>query len=427
MGGARRTLIDGPLDGMPETAPQRDPWRRLFTLVLLGALALVAGRSFLAVADRSDYQVHSDDLTWMWRFVEKPRAALPSQPTDYRAVSYLPGQGQAPQSDLDYIWGLDQPALERWVFHGLLHISGRFPETLPEKNWDYTHDLRWNVENGNVGPPDAVHFVRVVNAAFMILAVVLIFAALARAVSPLAGLIAGLYFVLHPSVTVTMWSIGPDPLLWLLMAAGLALWVWQGATWRGAVLVGVVGGLAASAKLNGALVIVGFCLWLVLKRRPLLALLAGVLALAVFVVVNPILFSRGVTGLPGMLWEMARWRSVRTGMMMQGYPAFAAAPRWYIPFYLLGAWWALVPLLVVSQRLWRFEPAVFWAATLAIGHLALVTVPEPRYTLLIEAVLVTGLIAGYWPKRLEIPAAWRRRGAPAAQSERTEADARKSV
>jgi hypothetical protein len=251
-----------------------------------------------------------------------------------------------------------------------------------------------------------VHFVRVVNAAFMIAAVGLIFAAFARAVSPLAGLLGGFYLALHPAFPTVMWSIGPDPLLWLFVTAALALWVRYGATSRGAIAVAIAGGLAASAKLDGALVVAGYCLWLLARRQPRRAVLSGAIALALFVLVNPILFSRGVLGVPGMLWNMFYWRGTRTAMMTLNYPAYAAAPRWYIPFYLMGSWWTLVPLLLVSPRLWRLEPAVFWAVVFAVGHIALVTVPEPRYTLYIDAGVALGLIAGYWPGGLLQRLAW---------------------
>jgi hypothetical protein len=103
-----------------------------------------------------------------------------------------------------------------------------------------------------------------------------------------------------------------------------------------------------------------------------------------------------------MLREMAVWRSARAGLVARDYAAYAGAPRWHIFFYLLGAWWALVPLLVVSRRLWRLDAAVWWGTALALGHLLTVTAPIPRYTLPLETGIVYGLIAAYWPRRAAV-------------------------
>jgi hypothetical protein len=378
---------------------ERGEWRRLWTLVLLLVLVAAAGWRFVGFAQDPQFQVHSDDLLWMWRFVNTPRATAPRPHVDYSQMAYLPGPPEI-RKVLNYVSGIDQGALERWVFHYLLLASGKMPESLPEKTWDYTQDMKWNIDQGNVAPPDAVHFVRVVNAAFMIGAVILVYIALARSVTPMAGFAGGLYLVLHSSMVDVLWSIGSDPLLWFCMALVLLLWVVMGGTFWAAVVVGIAGGLAASAKLNGAFVLVAYLVWLAVKRKPLLALLSGAVGLGVFIILDPIVFAKGVLGVPGMLVEMVKWRAARAHLMALHYPAFADAPRWYVYFYLLGPWWALVPLLVAARRLWRLDAAVFWGLALLVGHLLTVTAPLPRYTLPLQAGLVLGLIAAYWPKRV---------------------------
>ena len=350
------------------------------------------------------FQIHSDDLIWMWRFKNLPRPSLPTRDTEYIKMKYLPGAG-TPYDDLSYIHGLDQPALERWVCHFLLKVSGRMPESLPQKDWDYDRDFNWNVTQGNVAPPDSVRLVRVANAAFMILAAACLFLALARAVSPLAGLVGSLYLVFHPSLIDVMWSIGSDPLLWLCMCAALLCWTLFEDSRTGLILVSLLGGLAASAKVNGAFIVVGYAVWLALRRKYLYAVLAAAIGLLTFIICNPIVFSRGIFGVPVMLWEFLHWRTVRSSMIAAHYPAFAEAGRWRVMFYLLGVWWPLLPLLIVSRRLWKLDAPVFWAFTLAVGHLLTVSAPLPRYTIAIQEGLALGLIAAYWPKR---PLAWKR-------------------
>jgi len=373
--------------------------RRLWTLLLLFLLVWAAGQRFLGVAQDPQYAVHSDDLLWMWRFARLPRAALPTRNVDYSRLEY-PHSAGLPAADRDYVHGIDQSALERWIFHYLLAWTGKLPRDLPDIQWDYERDYAWNLAQGNVAPPDAVRFVRVVNAAFMIGAVILAFAAIARAATPLAGLVAGAYMVLHSAIVDILWSIGSDPLLWLCLAAALLLWVFFGASLRGAILVGLAGGLAASAKINGSVIVLGYVLWLAFKNRTRLALLAGAVALAVFVLINPILFSRGVFGVPWMLWEMLSWRASRAELFAAHYRAYAGAPQWKVVFYLLGSWWPLLPLLLLSRRFWRLDPAVFWATALVIGHAATVTAPVARYTFPLQAGLVLGLLAAYWPARV---------------------------
>lgn len=371
---------------------------RLWALVLLAVLAFAAGKQYVGFATNPEFEVNSDDLLWMWRFVNLPRPALPTIPADYVRMKYLPGPN-TPKPDLDYINGLDQPALERWIMHVLLDRTGRLPDSLRDIAWDYDRDYQWNLANGNVAPPDAVRFVRVVNAAFMIAAVLLLYVAVARSVTPLAGFVTAISVVLHSALVDVMWSIGSDPLLWLCMSAALAAWVFLGTSVWSAVLVGLLGGLAASAKINGGVVAAGAVLWLVLNRRWRFAVLCGGIALLVFIIVNPICFSKGLFGVPSMLWELVRWRSIRADMIAAHYPMYAEASQWKVPFYLLGPWWPLVPLLLVSRKFYRLDPLVWWSAALAVGHLAVVNAPLPRYTFPMQVGLLAGLIGAYWPTR----------------------------
>lgn len=367
-----------------------DDWRvharRLWVLILFLVVATAAARTATGIANAPQFAIHSDDVILMKRFRDLPR------PATFESSPY------------HYVHGIDHPALERYVFHFLLKWTGRLPGELP--TWDYSRDFTWNVSMGNVAPPDAVRLARGVNALFMVAAACLIFLAVARAVSPVAGLAAGLYFGAHPAMVEILWSIGPDPLQWLMLALGLYLWVVSKVDAKWAVIVGGVGGLAAATKINGGFFVLAYCLWLLLKRRPLLALASGAVSLAVFIALNPVVFGGGVMRVPVVLWEFVAWRGQQARELIANlaarqptpmHIAYRDASHWRIPFMLLGQWVALVPLMLVSPRMRRLDPVPFWGIVLLVGNAFTITAPERRYLLPVQAGLVIGLIAAYWP------------------------------
>ena len=373
--------------GGPATLSSGPQWRRLWLLLLLLVVAVSAAQRFVGIAQDPAFQIHSDDLLWMDRFRELPRTAQP---------------GEEPH----YGHGIDTPALERYVFHYLLLWTGRMPGQLPR--WDYDQSFEWNVAQGNVAPAEAVRLVRVVNAVFMIAATVIVYVAFAGTVGGLAGLVAALYLVLSSGVVDVLWSIGPDPLLWMLLSVALLLWARLPATWWAAVVVGAVGGLATSAKLNGSIAVAGYCLWLLIKRRPLWALYAAAAAFVVFAATNPFVFSNGVLRMPQLAGQMFTYRAHKGMLFAQDYDQhhgthYADAPRWMVFFWLMGKLWVLLPLTLVSRRFLLLRPLAFGCTALAVGHALAVTTPVGRYTLPIDAGLAWAAIAAYWPRPLRLP------------------------
>ena len=267
--------------------------RRMLALILLALIVYAAAEHFAGLAQEPMYQIHSDDLIWIYRFEHLPYAAAP---------------GDEPERT----HGIDQGGLERYVFHYLLSWSGKMPSG-PLPTWDYDKDFNWNVAQGRVAPPEAVHFVRVANAGFMIVAAALIFIALAWAVHPLAGLVGALFFIGDPGSVEVIWSIGSDPLFWMLSTAVLALWVFLPMSLASAIVIGVAAGLATSAKINAAAVLVAYCLWLLLKRRYLFSGVALAAGIVVFVATNPVLFGSGVLGVPATLQRNARVAAAARG------------------------------------------------------------------------------------------------------------------
>ncbi len=382
--------------------------RRLQVLALLFVVAYAAAGHFIAIAENPRYDIHSDDVLIIRRFVLPPRAVMPKDNAPLAQIG-KPHWGVGPVENWEYVYSLDHPALQRWIFHYLLKWTGRMPRSLPDAEWDYDKDFKWNVDQGHVAPAETRRFVRVVNNIFMVIAAVFLYVALARAVSPMAALLGALYFIGHTATVEIGWSLGQDPLLWMLVMSALVLWVYLGASRAAAISVGIVAGLAASTKLNGVFFVIAFCLWLVLKKKWRLALLSGGIAFGVFIVLDPVLFSRGIFRVPQVLWEMVAWRSWRAALYAQHFPAFAQSPRWRVIVYLLAYRdfpWPLLLLLVVARRLRRLEAVPFWGLSFAACHLLTVTAPVPRYIFPVQVPLVIGVIAAWWPRRLHIGRGW---------------------
>jgi len=388
----------------------RGEWRRylsiFWTLGLLAAVIFLANWHFYGIAEHPVFDIHSDDVLFLERFMVKPSIVRVEPDMPIARMGEVPGRGGQPRELRLYWHGIDHPALERWVFHYLLKWAGRMPENLPVEPWDYSQSADWNIDRGHVAPPGARRFVRVTNAAFMVAAAALIFVAAARAVTPLAGFLCAAAFIdplnaLGHTVEIA-WSLGPDPLLWLMMAATLVSWVYLEDSRHGALVTGLAAGLAASTKLNGAFLVIAFVGWLLYKRRWRRALAAGAAAFAVFVLVNPVVWSRGVAGFPRVLWDFVAWGRMRA-------PAYAAAfaelagkgwlgARAVILARPLWLWIILIIALLASKRLRRLEPLVLWAAVIAMAHLLTVPAPAPRYVFPIHAGLIIGVVAAYWPR-----------------------------
>ncbi len=371
-----------PADAAPARQEPRSQARRLATLVLFAVVVLLGAWHFLAIADSPVFSVHSDDVIWMYRFVHWPR------PVD-------------PADRYDYVHGIDQGALERWVFGALLRVTGRMPEKPLPPEWDYKQSFEWNVAAGRVAPPDAARLVRIANALFMTAAAALIFLALARAAGSVAGFFGGIFFIVNGAAVEVLWSLGSDPLFWALTALSVYLWARLGDSLKAAIVVGLVAGLATSAKVNAGAVVAAFCLWLLLKRQWRRALIAGATALGVFVLTNPILFSKGVFGVPAVMLEMARWRAARAAGVAANYPAYAHAPQAARALMLLAWWWLAAIPLFLAPALRRLEPIPFWAAVMLVVHGLTVTVPVARYVYPMYVALAMGLLAAWWPTVVE--------------------------
>ena len=410
-------------------------WRRwantFWMLALLALVIYTANSHFYGIAEHPYFDVHSDDVLYIERFMLKPAPAAIDRDMPVARAAERPERGGEPRELRLYWHGIEHPALERWVFHYLLAWTGRMPESLPEEPWDYSQGHQWNIDRGHVAPAETRWFVRVTNAAFMVAAAALLYVAVARAVTPFAGFLCAMAFVdpvnLLGHTVEIVWSLGPDPLLWLMMAATLVSWVYLKDGWPGAMVTGAAAGLAASSKLNGAFLAVAFCGWLLYRHKWRRAIAAGAVAFAVFVILNPILWSRGVMGIPRVVWDFVAWGRLRAPAYAASFAELAGKGWLGARAVILGRplwlWAILIVALLASRRLRKLEAVPLWAAVIALGHLLTVPAPAPRYIFPVQAGLLIGVVASYWPRHpLEflksVPQLLRRAPAGAARPQR---------
>ena len=179
--------------------------------------------------------------------------------------------------------------------------------------------------------------------------------------------------------------IGADSMLLFWMAAFWYAWLRLGGgnVWRVA-LLGLIGGLMVSTKVNGAFPLAGACIYFFFasrgRQRILRPLLLGGIAFAVFIAMNPI-FRAG-----DALWMARRLRNVVTLMLklkhltaLQDWGQFS---KWEVLSYSFPYWVFYLPvvavLLEVRRKRWLRVTAT-WAAPVILLNWFLIYVPFPRY------------------------------------------------
>jgi hypothetical protein len=363
-------------------------------LALLAVLAAVLMILALCAVFTHTYAV--DEAGWFMRSQESPLSF-----SDPRA----------------YAWAVDVPALNRWVYWAVLDATGldRVPDG-ERRIWNlrsdaagrpelYAFDIRWpgqpgaaearkpsflsrrEREWGAVAPRRAIVVMRLVNVltfGAVLLCLWLVGALITRparhwkwlaAIMPGAVLCSVAYVLPATAVAWRIWS--GDVFLTAFLTGGLALWLWlhkrgTAATGRGALALGVVAGLAVSAKLTGLLMLWPMMLYLGLtargvRRLTLPAICAGA-AFAVFLAVNPALYLTGRAP-----WTVCADMLARRGQVVDAW----LRNRPVLSFF--GAVAAvtgtegrvLLPILAYvlwrKRRAWYVLPILSWALFLVVG------------------------------------------------------------
>jgi len=333
------------------------------------------------------YYVYATGQNWDETFHVK--AALIS-PSDYT-------------SEQGYRYAIDHPSVARYIYRGVLFAIGVHEISTPDV--DYHKTEKWNIENGRLPSLGIVIPLRFTNAAFMLAAVILIyFTAYLILSNAWFALLAALPFVLSQRIAAGVVAyLGTDAVLAFFLALSLFLWVLLAMKGRdrslfGIVVISGVASLAASTKVNAALVMIAYMIYLAVVTRGIdrvmKPLLAALICAAIFIGLNPIMRGGGPGWMVGVISDMLETRRVIWLSQYQDAPMtraelirrFFECPSFILP--LAGAF------IVFRREKWAL-PILLWGGTLAAGTLLSVNRTYDRYFLPIEmsVVLAAGVMA----------------------------------
>jgi hypothetical protein len=237
-------------------------------------------------------------------------------------------------------WTRTQPPLTRYIIGLWLTAAGHDLEALNQPYVSTASSFEVNRRKGRVPDDDVLALARQPMVLLGAGAVTAIFGITALLAGPVTGLVAVGLALTSPFLRYTFvhaWAEAPLACFMLLaawLAAAGARRVVEGQTWLGwAAGLGVALGLASATKLTGlvgivavagAVVVLAALAWRAGQssvRRGLLgwSILSAAIALAIFVIVNPYLWSDPVSGFVGMLEE----RRDEMAFQQQQWPEFA--------------------------------------------------------------------------------------------------------
>lgn len=281
----------------------------------------------------------------------------------------------------DYFWAVDVPGQCRLVYWCALKAFslGGQGFKLP----DYTLPLSENKGKGAGAPADAVLAMRGANVAASLGAIAALYLAAAWTLgSRKWALLAVMPVLLSPVYAPSIVPrVGPDALLLAWCAAFLCAWVWfhkqgRGLSWRSALVLGVIGGLATFAKINGALVCFAYLGYACCRRKPLQGLVCLGVAFAVYYLANPAFIGTNPAELlQDVIARRATVMAARDGTNgpLGFFPTLSASIDCWplLPFVALLFW-------RVRKEPWA-APYLWWGGTLIVATIATINLPLPRY------------------------------------------------
>ena len=263
------------------------------------------------------YYVRTTGASWddTWRV-----KSAQISPSDYES-----GRGR--------VYSLDHPALSRYVYRTVLTVLGVHQVDVPDV--DYSQTEQWNIDAGRTPPMDVVYLLRYVNIVFYVAACVLLFATAYLVLrNPWLALATALPFALSERVQVGVVAyLGSDVMLAFFFALAIFLWTLFALQGRektlGAVLcMSIVCGLTVSTKLNGALLPIAYLAYLAIifrgAGRIAKPLAAGLVTMAIFFALNPVMRGGGPEWIAGVVREMLRNAKTSLGRPVRRSPSFAA-------------------------------------------------------------------------------------------------------
>jgi hypothetical protein len=215
-------------------------------LLLLLLCVLVFSISLWQTGDELDAtRFHPDESRWINRAHYVNDLANPTG--DAWADRYLT-RGQPPMGS--YIIGL-----------GLL-LQGRDVTTNGPWNFEYgdEYNVNWNSFMGNMPSRADLEAARRFNAVLGAFSCVFVFLIVTRLTNVIGGLIGGIFMAINPlQITMSSQALADAPLIFIVGLTTLAaMWLADRPSWPRALLLGVLLGFGASAKLSPLFLAFGF-------------------------------------------------------------------------------------------------------------------------------------------------------------------------
>ena len=335
-----------------------------------------------------------DELTWVDRALMPQWVPRITGPSDEAEPLKRFGK--------QYYYAIHHPTLVRVVYRWVLHRGGYYEA--PKREYDYSLGYEENLARGNYLPDPMRARLRFTNALFVWAAVMLFYFGLLRISGrPVLAALALLPVACEPALVnglnCAVGYIGTDAILLFMTALFWLAWLHvKDAGFAGIALLGVLSGLAASTKYNGALVLIAAMLYYLVCargwRRYAWPLVLGAIAVAVFAALNPV-YTAGSLSWP--------WRVLRdtVGILSRMQAAAAGSGDYissraeltlalfpYIPFAL-----PIAAVLADVRRAWWFAPTAAWSLLIIAGNLAVIMVFLPTYAAPVRVALMVLLAA----------------------------------
>ena len=387
------------VDGMTQSLEKTGVARLPFVAFLL-ATAVV-----LAYYVPRSHVISNDNPTWYHRSVRWPFHA---------------------REELDYKRAIDVPAVNRWVYGIALHAAGLANEPGVAAEDSSFMPPKKGVDIPSHLTPTVALTMRSVNAVVLLVyygclawVAVTCLGSWRAAAVPIAA-------VLMPEALrwVAAFRIGPDVFLLTGYLAFLAVWVrfhavHRTASWASCIVLGMIGGAATAAKLNGALVVLAYTasvLWTTTGvRRFLMPLAICAVALATFMLLNPVFYLSGRapwTVISDMLSRRAevianvnyeyphsKWYTITAPFTIRvsdrvfdiGGHVFVM-PHFRVPLWLCVPACILAQIVAARRYEWM-KPVAWWGIVIFIGNAAAINIPVQWYTapLLLSLLFPTAL------------------------------------
>jgi hypothetical protein len=325
-------------------------------------------------------EISHDDLNWV------DRSLVPWWFPESRIMDKAQWSADYMQK---YNYAINHPTVGRIVNRIALHALGMYDR--PTHRWNYSLTRPENIKLGNVLPFRITIGLRMVNLAFFLATAVIIYFGLAyilrnRFLAVLGVLPIAFEPVMTADFRCVVPYIGADAVFVFLTVLVWTAWLALGkrGMW-GALVLGILAGLAVSTKVNAAFLVAGLMLYYAFTARggrrlvqPLVLLAASI---AVFLALNPIYFGGG--------WPWAKRVLADTLDLMVWIKNDKTSAAWAVYTRretILAAFPCILFAAPVAALAWQarrsawLAPTLFWSVPVIVGNLLLIYMPDPRYS-----------------------------------------------